>query len=274
MNSKYSGILAIALCLDLFVPLGNVRAQNVLEIPNAAMCPGDPHEALVLLSHDRPLQGFQVCVTYDVSIFRLERIDFEGLDLEELLAPETVEFFVTTIDNRYDSTFGLGSAAAIFDSSRPFTGTTLPPGCQQSILRYSFRAVDDSRLVGSCTSLNLTRDACEQMRFVDVLVDGDVCFDCAPFIRGDADGNGVFDGLLDALTILRFQFIAGDAPRCLEAADVDGNGVFNGLFDAIYGLNHHFAGGPAPPHPYPRCGLDLSPTTSLSCLDPPFACLP
>ncbi|MCZ6618265.1 MAG: hypothetical protein O7E57_09035, partial [Gammaproteobacteria bacterium] len=49
------------------------------------------------------------------------------------------------------------------------------------------------------------------------------------FVRGDASGDGVFNGLTDALFILAFQFQGGPAPVCLEAADADGNGGFNGL---------------------------------------------
>ena len=53
------------------------------------------------------------------------------------------------------------------------------------------------------------------------------------FIRGDADGDGIFNGLNDALNILTFQFAGGSPPPCMEAAEADGNGSFNGLNDSL-----------------------------------------
>ena len=84
-------------------------------------------------------------------------------------------------------------------------------------------------------------------------------------MRGDADGNGVFNGLVDSLFTLEFQFQNGEFPPCPESADADGNGIFNGLVDALFVLEHQFQGGPPPPAPYPDCGPDPEPKTSLDC---------
>ena len=94
------------------------------------------------------------------------------------------------------------------------------------------------------------------------------------FIRGDADGDGVFNGLNDALFTLVFQFQGGAEPPCLESADSDGDGVLNGLNDALYTLTHQFQSGPPPPAPYPACGVDPDPSTSVGCDIPPMACRP
>ena len=74
------------------------------------------------------------------------------------------------------------------------------------------------------------------------------------FLRGDIDGNGVYNPLVDAIFLLAFQFQGGATPPCLEAADADGNVVVNGLVDALYILVHGFQGGPPPPAPFPNCG--------------------
>ncbi len=87
------------------------------------------------------------------------------------------------------------------------------------------------------------------------------------FIRGDADSDGVFSGLIDGLYILDFQFGNGPPPPCMEAADADGNGIFSGLVDALYVLVHQFQGGAPPPAPYPECGL--APFPMLLCDDSP-----
>ena len=92
-----------------------------------------------------------------------------------------------------------------------------------------------------------------------------VYYRAAFFLRGDSDGNGTFNGLADGIHILDHQFQGGPAPPCMEAADADGNGVFNGLTDGLYVLAHGFQGGPPPPAPYPECGPDPDPATSLGC---------
>ena len=66
------------------------------------------------------------------------------------------------------------------------------------------------------------------------------------FIRGDADGNSVFNGLADSLFVLEFQFQGGPPPPC---PDADDSGVLNGLVDGLYILGFQFQGGPPPPPP-------------------------
>ena len=58
------------------------------------------------------------------------------------------------------------------------------------------------------------------------------------------------------------EFIRGDA---------NGDGLFNGLTDGLWILNHQFSGGPPPADPYPSCGMDPDPASSLGC-DGPVAC--
>ena len=86
------------------------------------------------------------------------------------------------------------------------------------------------------------------------------------FIRGDADGNGAFAGLFDALYVLSFQFVSGPAPQCMEAADADNNGSVSGLLDGLYMLEVQFTGGLPPEAPFPDCGtIDASDTVDLGC---------
>ncbi len=108
------------------------------------------------------------------------------------------------------------------------------------------------------------------VRFVTIATLLVVLFSSTPLlaqdlIRGDADSSGDFDGLVDGLTILCWAF--GCAfPTCLEALDADGDGVVNGLADAIYALTFQFAGGPPPPAPFPSCGPDPDPAGSVGCV--------
>lgn len=89
------------------------------------------------------------------------------------------------------------------------------------------------------------------------------------FARGDADANGTFNGLVDGLFTLAFQFIPGSAaPPCMDAADADDSGTFNGLIDALFMLNFQFIPGSPPIPPPTACGED--PTDDpLGCNDYP-----
>ena len=91
---------------------------------------------------------------------------------------------------------------------------------------------------------------------------------CGPledFIRGDSNGDGTFNALIDAVHLLTFGFSGGGAPPCMESADVDGSGSVNALVDGTYALLHGFSGGAPPPPPYPTCGPDPDESGSLTC---------
>ena len=88
------------------------------------------------------------------------------------------------------------------------------------------------------------------------------------FLRGDTNADGVFNGLVDSLFLLDYQFIPGrPAPPCRDAADANDDGVVNGLVDGIFILNAQFvAGSPQPPLPGPMsCGFDPTPD-GVGCL--------
>lgn len=87
----------------------------------------------------------------------------------------------------------------------------------------------------------------------------------ATFIRGDADADGVFNVLADAIFILNFGFVAGSPePPCMDSADVDDNGVFNPIADALRHLCFGFLPCPPLPPPFPDCGIDPT-LDSFSC---------
>lgn len=92
------------------------------------------------------------------------------------------------------------------------------------------------------------------------------------FRRGDADADGTFNGLVDALFLLAFQFTGGPMPPCLDAADADDDGAVSGLVDSLLILAFQFQGGPAPADPGPNvCGSDPT-DDALGCETPPVVC--
>lgn len=88
------------------------------------------------------------------------------------------------------------------------------------------------------------------------------------FIRGDANVDGAVD-LGDSIALLGFLFSGGVTPTCLEAVDVNDDLQVT-IADAIYLLGFAFGGGPAPAAPYPTCGQDPNPSSSLGCENYPF----
>lgn len=75
-----------------------------------------------------------------------------------------------------------------------------------------------------------------------------------PFLRGDASADQRVD-LTDAVFTLSYLFLAGTAPRCLDASDANDDGAVE-VSDATYLLNHLFLQGSPPPPPYPLTGVD------------------
>jgi hypothetical protein len=65
-----------------------------------------------------------------------------------------------------------------------------------------------------------------------------------PFIRGDANGDGVIS-VSDIVYLINYLFINGPAPVPLEAGDANCDGVVS-VSDVVYLINYLFAGGPAP----------------------------
>ena len=92
-----------------------------------------------------------------------------------------------------------------------------------------------------------------------------------PFIRGDCNGDGAVTGqVTDAVFLLNYNFLGGQAPPCSAACDVNGDSAWTGqVTDAVYLLNYNFLGGTPPPAPYPGCGLSTKESDqTLGCATP------
>lgn len=169
-----------------------------------------------------------------------------------------VEYFAAVVD----PFVGLAGAGIIVDFVEPFTGDTIPPGVgyELAIVQYEVVAVGPA--------VALLEFEADPSGVVYEFDDGSIVIVGDALRRGDADGNGVVNGFADALFLLAFQFQSGPEPPCFEAADCDADGVLQGLVDALYMLVFQFLGGPPPPAPYPDCGFDPDPATSLGCATP------
>ena len=66
----------------------------------------------------------------------------------------------------------------------------------------------------------------------------------SPFLRGDANGDGVIN-INDVVFLINYLFIGGPAPQPLQAGDANSDGVVN-INDVVYLINYLFVGGPPP----------------------------
>jgi len=108
-------------------------------------------------------------------------------------------------------------------------------------------------------------DPDEIFRIVRICDRGDLEITFVPilFKRGDANGDERVD-ISDAITLLKFLFINGGEPPCLDAADAEDNGFLN-ITDVLVILNDFFRDGTGIPDPGPfSCGTDPTPD-QLDC---------
>jgi hypothetical protein len=88
-------------------------------------------------------------------------------------------------------------------------------------------------------------------------------FTPGPFIRGDANDDGILD-LSDVLRSLESLFLGGGDLACLDAADANDDGRID-IADPISLLDFLFISGAALPGPFPGPGQDPTPD-DLGCL--------
>ena len=67
-----------------------------------------------------------------------------------------------------------------------------------------------------------------------------------PYICGDVDNNGEFQGILELTYLVDFIFRGGPPPENALAADVDGSGGIADILDLTYMVDFVFRGGPPP----------------------------
>src|SRR5262245_5725947 len=87
--------------------------ENVLEVEEVLTAPGTIFPVRVYLTHDQPLQGYEVSLLYDSTVLTLKRITMQGTDAQSLLGP--IEFFAPLVVPDYQPSLGLGHAGVIFD---------------------------------------------------------------------------------------------------------------------------------------------------------------
>lgn len=274
MTSKFSGFGKAALLLALLAFAGPAEAQtNILKVLPTSATPGGTVSSTVVVTHDLPMQGFQVAVSYDNSILTFDSVTTNNTDLVTLLSPNGVEFSTPTSDASIAPGLGWAAFGAIFDFQFPFTQHTLPGGTEQSLVHFSFDSANSPALVGTSTTITLENGMGSPPLFniltitgSSVLpdrIDGTVDFIDSPlFRRGDPNQDGQVN-LADAIFLIQYLFNDGPAPACLSAASSNGDNLAD-LSDAIFLIQYNFNDGSPPPSPFPACGAAPG-TDTLGC---------
>lgn len=246
---------------------GFTYTSETLSMDTTSAAPGAfGHEVDVFGTHDTELFGYSFGVDYDRDLLRVDEVVPDGT------AAENAEFFAPTLNDSPEPAGGWWTLGVIIDLLDPIG---IPAGVD-SVLATARYDIEPSATVGTITVLEFRGDLGSPIVPLTFVTDiGEVTpqalsailniEDSAQFLRGDADGDGIFNGLADALFSLAFQFQGGPSPVCMEAADSDGDSTFNGLSDSLWTLTHQFQGGPPPPAPYPACGSDPDPGNNLGC---------
>ncbi len=160
--------------------------------------------------------------------------------------------------------------AAVISTMEPFE--TLPPDHGHSLLKVSFEPgskgstgqsyqIRYTETIGTPpVEIFLVINGIEQKT---ATLPGFVFFPGPRFLRGDANGDGVVD-MSDALFTLKYLFLGGEEPGCMEAANINGTDGVN-IADPIFELTWQFLGGVEIPFPFPHCAVARAP---LGCKEP------
>ena len=195
------------------------------------------------------------------SLFGYYELSFAGMDGSfEIYAVDDVSILVPGVGE------AAGSGEYRIDLSQSLQELTLELDLGTGLATYESGVVtvDPFLLPLIDIEISTTFEECFEQGFH--FVTADVHVDIA-FLRGDANGDGAFDGLLDSIFLLSYGFLAGQQPPCLAAADTNDDGIVNPLQDAILMLSYAFVPGTAPPPPpFPECAFaEICP---LGCDDP------
>ncbi len=88
-----------------------------------------------------------------------------------------------------------------------------------------------------------------------------------PFRRSDINVDGRID-IADGIFLLSYLFQDGFEPPCREAADSNNDARVD-VADAVFPLMYLFQNGEPPASPFPGCGVDPAPQTTLGCTSYP-----
>ncbi|MBI4585969.1 MAG: hypothetical protein HY717_18315 [Planctomycetes bacterium] len=264
----------MAVLLLSFSPAGPALAANRFYIENQTVHVGDTDVSVpVKLDNDAPRLAFSLSIKYDQAKMSLKAVEVSGTAADGALwSAGTIHSMTGIVYWSVIRGFNQGPPGS-FDINK-----TIPAGTGLTAARLvfdvlaaspmsTFVALQDG-LVGDPTvpdypvGKNLLTDGLPTVPLLGLpgqVPAGTAVITISPavtstkFIRGDSNCSGEAD-ISDAVHLLTFTFLGGEAPCCPEAADVNDDGNIADTTDAIVLLSHLFLGETPPPPPFPGCG--------------------
>ena len=210
---------------------GSASVGSVVEVPFS-------------VRSDRPSSGFSYSINFDEGV--LEAIGATPLFERPDGSPYQFQVFEFNNDNATPGEHGLDEGfavgAAVISLSDTFN--VLPAREDVQVLAFEFRVREDAPPVetelrfedGGIGSGGEVRNSLiaggqevtpeHAGSFILVSSIVNIVPDATPFRRGDANSDSNVD-LTDAVTLLNFLFVLGDAPTCVDAGDVNDDGVLD-----------------------------------------------
>ena len=194
-----------------------------------------------------------------------ENVSFRIIDYSAILEPvsaldsgavtDTLWYQLTIInDGVYADSFSLAISGNNWNSSiRNASGdsiiATTPLLLPGSTFAFQVRNVIPESLEGDQDSITLTATSVSDTAVTAFSYLLSVSTGPPPFICGDANFDGVFQGIIELTFLVDYIFRFGPPPPYEPAADVDGNGEFQGILELTYMVDFVFRSGPAPKCP-------------------------
>ncbi len=240
--------------------------ENVVRIPAITVIRSQPGITIpVYATHPDPLQGYQIGLRWDPTVFLYNEATIVGTVSEPLLP----DFLIINPLDGPNGVEGL-TMGVVFDTIPPLDGRVIPPGIDQRLVHVNvdvlgtapadqISVIEFDDTIGDPPILNIfTVAGVSKLPFQ---IDGQVLvvpLSFPPpilFLRGDFD-NDLQVAINDAVAILAYLFAGGAPPGCVDSADVNDTGTID-LSDPVNLLNFLFTGSnQPPPYPWPTPGAD------------------
>lgn len=241
------------LFLALFFLAGPLTAQSVLSITDGSAPQGGSTTLSVILdNNDGEVQGWSFGACHDVAALTLDPASLSlGSTSATVNGGEEPAFLAL---NAEDGGFTMGVVINLFGAA------TLPMGTGYEVATASYEVLGSS---GSTTTVDLCETLGSPPVTLTVVVGGAsllpttqsgtvTTITAVNFVRSDSNGDGSTD-LADGIWTLRYLFLGGAEPPCLDSADFDGSGSTD-TADAVATFQYLLLEGPMPSAPFPDCG--------------------
>ena len=229
-----------------------VQSNSVFSLDVVSSAAGQQPKVPLRLSNTVPLSGIQVALEYDPThLFLIDAIpsgpvaDADFFSLQEAVTPGEI---------------GIG----VIQDLGPSQSDMIPPGGAVTIVELEFFVsptcpAPATLPVGFAVSVGtpalVNRVISGELQDTPQLQNGGVeILEEASFRRSDCNEDLLFD-IADAIYLLRYLFVNGVTPNCLDACDYNDDGMLDAA-DTISVFAYQFTEGVSPPAPFPGEGPD------------------